>query len=219
MNFSRNQPMSIGTGLIPFLEHNDANRALMGSNMQRQALPLLKRELPLIETGIETQICKSSQTTKLAEVSGIVTLVTNQQIIIKSILSLPRIKKNPCIQLKYKNLFKKIKGLNYKQIKYIVDQPKKSNQNTFIQQQPFIKNKEWVKKGQILTDGNATIQGKLALGKNLLIAYMSWQGYNFEDAVVINKRLVDENIFTSIQLKKQKIFITNEEKQELRIRD
>lgn len=222
ISFTRNQSTSIGTGLIPFLEHNDANRALMGSNMQRQALPLINRELAFIETGIETQICKSSQIIKIARKSGVIIFSNTQQILIKSILQAPKTKINLSIQLKYKKSFnfqRKIEKLRWSIEKYKIDQARKSNQNTFIQQIPILNRKKWVKKGQILTDGNGTLNGKLALGKTILIAYMSWKGYNFEDAIIISKHLIDADIFTSIHTKKQKVFFTNKERQEVRIRN
>lgn len=190
--------------------------------MQRQALPLINSELPLIETGIEAQICKSSQIVELAKKSGLITFLNKRQIIIKSLISTPKIKTNLSIQLKYKKSFNfegRIEKLKWSKKQYQIDHPRKSNQSTLIRQIPIMNNQTWVKRGQTLTDGNGTLNGKLALGKTILIAYMSWKGYNFEDAIVVSKRLVNTDIFTSVYTKKQKLFFTNKERQEVRIRN
>jgi DNA-directed RNA polymerase subunit beta len=210
--------ISLGTGLIPFLEHDDANRALMGSNMQRQALPLEKRETSIIETGTEGKIAKSSQLTKIAKSGGVIKFVSCNQIIQQKILKKWKYKSNYSILIKCKKLinsnnFKK--DLKYKILNYYLIKNRKSNQNHYISQYLTIKNNEWVKKGQTIVDGLGVKNGKLSLGKNILVGYMSWEGYNFEDAIVINKRLVDEDIFTSIHMKKYKIFIINNEKDEV----
>nr|YP_009145381.1 RNA polymerase beta subunit [Cryptoglena skujai]AKL39006.1 RNA polymerase beta subunit [Cryptoglena skujai] len=216
---SPNQIISIGTGLIPFLEHNDANRALMGSNMQRQAVPLLFKEIPILKTGIEERIAKDSESTISANKSGLVKDITNKKIL----LEISYEKENT----KYttKTLTKKIKTKqkmnkltkNYEIIKHVIEKEKKTNQNTFFKQKFFVKKNEWIKKGQSFIDGSGTLLGELALGKNILIAYMPYKGYNFEDAIVINKRLVDENILTSIHIKKYKTFIINNETEEEKI--
>lgn len=213
---STNQIISIGTGLIPFIEHDDANRALMGSNMQRQALATYKKEKPLIETGIENQIAKNSQSTIKAKQTGIVEFVSNKKIIIRSINN--KIKKKTNISLNNKikkNLINLIKTKKSKKQIYFLENNRKSNQNTYLQQIPNIIKKEYVKKGQIIVDGNSTFEGILSLGKNILIGYIGWEGYNFEDAIIISDRLIEENIFTSIHIKKYKTFLIKDENEEV----
>lgn len=187
----------------------------MGSNMQRQALPLIKKEKPLIETGTEKQIGKASQTTKTAKKSGIIKYISNKKAIVEEIKKEWKNKNNSSILTKYKKQFKnkRIKNLKCKQQIYELESLRKSNQNNLIQNKSIVKNKEWIKKGQIIADGTGTQLGKLALGKNLLIAYMSWEGYNFEDAIVINERLVYEDVLTSIHIKKHKIFLLKNKKE------
>lgn len=217
---STNQIMSIGTGLIPFIEHDDANRSLMGSNMQRQALPLKYKEAPLLETGIETKITKSSQMIKIAKKSGLIVFTSNKKLVIEEIEEHFKFKNNISLIKKYKNIISsKVKNCKYERNTYKLEESRKSNQNTRLYQIPIIKNKEWVKKGQIITDGIGTISGKLSLGKSILISYMSWEGYNFEDAIVISKRLINNDIFTSTHTKRQKIFFSISEKGEVRIRN
>lgn len=210
ISISKNQVMSIGTGLIPFLEHNDANRALMGSNMQRQALALKKKELPLIETGIEKQIIKSSQTTKIAKKSGFIKYKSNKKIIIQVIDNDIKWNNNFSSNKKKKKVIK-TKKLNCKKQEYFFKKTRKSNQNNYITQKTIINNKEWVKKGQTIIEGSASLNGKLSLGKNLLIGYISWEGYNFEDAIIINEQLKENDLFTSIHSKKYKTYISKNE--------
>lgn len=219
ISISRNQMISLGTGLIPFLEHDDANRALMGSNMQRQALPLEKRETSIIETGTEKKIAKSSQLTKIAKKGGIIKFISSNKIIQEKIWKKWNYKSNYSILTKCKKRikFNKLKKIKYKIVKYYLTTNRKSNQNNSITQTLTVKNNEWVKKGQTIVDGLGIKNGKLSLGKNIFIGYMSWEGYNFEDAIIINKRLIDEDVFTSVQMKKYKIFIINNEKDEVRI--
>ena len=208
--------ISIATGLIPFIEHDDANRALMGSNMQRQALALKEKEIPLLETGIETQLAKESQTTILAKSSGIIKYISSKKIIVKEEKS-PYNKSINKSLIEKKKKIKKIRDYrkNTKNRIYFLENARKSNQNTYINQYPIVKVGDWVKKGQIIVDGTGTHQGKLSLGKNILVAYMSWEGYNFEDAIVINKRLRDEDILTSLHIKKYKTFLVNNEEGEV----
>ena len=170
------QMVSVATALIPFLEHNDANRALMGSNMQRQAVPLLFPEKPIIGTGLENQVAFNSGMVVLNKVDGVVKFVSAKKICVKTI-------KNEIII--------------YHLQKYI-----RSNQETVINQRPIVWPGEFVQSGQIISDGPAIHDGELALGQNLLVAYMSWEGYNYEDAILINERLVFEDIFTSIHIEK-----------------
>lgn len=220
MSTHRNQTISLATGLIPFLEHDDANRALMGSNMQRQAVPLKNSELALIEIGTEKQISKASQLTKVATKSGIIEYVSFKKIIQKTLLKNWNLSDNNSIANKIKhkiNQNNNNKNIIQKLKTYNLDNSRKSNQSTFIKQNPLVRKKEWVKKGQIITDGPAIKNGNLCLGKNILVGYMGWEGYNFEDAIVINQRLVDEDIFTSIHIKRHKIFLLINEREEVRI--
>ena len=175
------QVVSVAASLIPFFEHDDANRALMGSNMQRQSVPLILPQKPIVGTGLENQIAMDSGMTLNAQVSGIVNSVTANKIIIKNKLG---------------------KKVTYKLQKYL-----RSNQQTCINHRPIVWKGEAIKSGQILTDGPAIINSELALGQNVLIAYMPWQGYNFEDAILISERLVYDDIFTSIHIERYKIEI------------
>ena len=175
------QVVSVAASLIPFFEHDDANRALMGSNMQRQSVPLIFPQKPIVGTGLENQIAIDSGMTLNAQVSGIVNSVTASKIIIKDKLG---------------------KKIIYKLQKYL-----RSNQQTCINHRPIVWKGEIIKSGQILTDGPAITNSELALGQNVLVAYMPWQGYNFEDAILINERLVYNDVFTSIHIERYKIEI------------
>jgi DNA-directed RNA polymerase subunit beta len=175
------QVVSVAASLIPFFEHDDANRALMGSNMQRQSVPLIFPQKPIVGTGLENQIAIDSGMTLNAQVSGIVSSVTANKIIIKD---------------------KTGKKVIYKLQKYL-----RSNQQTCINHRPIVWKGEKIKSGQILTDGPAITSSELALGQNVLVAYMPWQGYNFEDAILISERLVYDDIFTSIHIERYKIEI------------
>ena len=175
------QVVSVAASLIPFFEHDDANRALMGSNMQRQSVPLILPQKPIVGTGLENQIAIDSGTTLNAHKDGIVTSVTADQIIIKHD--------------------------NGKELKYPLQKYQRSNQETCINHRPIVWKGEEVKSGQMLTDGPGINTSELALGQNVLIAYMPWQGYNFEDAILINERLVYEDIFTSIHIERYEIEI------------
>jgi len=174
------QIVSIGTSLIPFLEHDDANRALMGSNMQRQAVPLLKAERTLVGTGIEGQVARDSGMVVISDADGEISYVDANRITVK---------------------FDGNQGSKtYELIKYM-----RSNQDTCLNQIPIVKLGQKVKAGQALTDGAATCQGELALGKNLVTALMPWEGYNFEDAILISERLVYDDVYTSIHIEKYEI--------------
>ena len=175
------QVVSIAASLIPFFEHDDANRALMGSNMQRQSVPLIFPQKPIVGTGLENQIAIDSGMTLNAQISGIVNSVTANKIVIQN---------------------KSGKRIIYKLQKYL-----RSNQQTCINHRPIVWKGEKIKSGQILTDGPAITNSELALGQNILVAYMPWQGYNFEDAILINERLVYDDIFTSIHIERYKIEI------------
>jgi len=179
MDVSPKQIVSVSTGLIPFLEHNDANRALMGSNMQRQAVPLICPEAPLIGTGMEAQAAYDSGQVVIAESDGAVTSVTAREIVVRG---------------------KKGEEHNYPLMKFA-----RSNQGTCINQRPLVNKGERVSKGQVLADSSSTDHGELALGRNVLCAFMSWEGYNFEDAMVISESLVQEERYTSIHIEKHEI--------------
>ena len=184
MDVSPNQITSIAASLIPFLEHDDANRALMGSNMQRQAVPLLRPQAPIVGTGLEGRVASDSRTLINAEGAGVVEYVDAQEIKI-------RYERNDDDRLV--SFDDDVK--TYRLIKF-----KKTNQNTCINLKPIVKKGQKVVKGQVLCEGYATEDGELALGRNLKVAFMPWQGYNFEDAIVISERVVSQDIFTSLHI-------------------
>ena len=184
MDVAPNQIASIAASLIPFLEHDDANRALMGSNMMRQAVPLMNPEAPIVGTGLEHLVVKDSRLQISAESDGIVEFVDGNEIVLRY---------NYSEEEKFVSFSDEVR--RYKLPKY-----RKTNQNTCINLIPIVKKGQKVKKGQILTEGYATIKGELALGRNLMVAFMPWKGYNFEDAIVISERLVREDVFTSIHI-------------------
>ena len=174
------QITSIAAAAIPFLENDDANRALMGSNMQRQAVTLIKSEAPIIGTGIEAAVAKYSASNIKARKSGTVTFVDSKRI--------------------------KVKTLNSEEvIVYNLKQFEKSNQGTLVHQRPLVKLDDQVVEGQLLTDGPSFKNGELALGKNLLVAFSTWNGYNYEDAIIVNERLVKDDVLTSIHIEEQSI--------------
>ncbi|MBI3012342.1 MAG: DNA-directed RNA polymerase subunit beta, partial [Elusimicrobia bacterium] len=183
MDISPMQVVSVSASLIPFLEHDDANRALMGSNMQRQAVPVLKSEFPLVGTGIEERVAKDSAATIVAKSAGEVISVTSDGLGVWSQDSSSK----DHIDL-------------YPLRKYT-----RSNQDTCINFTPIVKVGQHVKKGDPLADGPSTDQGQIALGKNILVAFMPWEGYNFEDAILVSERLVSEDVFTSIHIQEFKI--------------
>src|SRR5687767_9101189 len=177
VDISPRQTVSVSAALIPFLEHDDANRALMGSNMQRQAVPLLRTDPPIIATGMERPVAQNSGMVVRAERSGTVTYVDSMRILIDNA---------------DEYVLRKFVGLN---------------ERTCLNQKPVVKKGQRVKKGQILADGAAVHQGELALGRNLLVAFMTYDGYNFEDAIVINQRLVKDDTFTSIHIEEYDVEI------------
>ncbi len=179
-----NQIASIAASLIPFLEHDDANRALMGSNMMRQAVPLMNPEIPIVGTGIEEDVAHDSRVLINAEGDGIVDYVDSDEIVIRY----SRMEEEKLVS--FEDDVKK-----YKLIKFM-----RTNQNTCINLEPIVKKGDKVKKGQVLCEGYATKKGELALGRNMMVAFMPWKGYNFEDAIVISERVVREDIFTSIHI-------------------
>src|SRR5882757_9780741 len=188
MDVSPKQLVSVAAGLIPFLEHDDANRALMGSNMQRQGVPLLVSESPLVATGLEERVARDSRAVIVAEESGKVASVTGNQIIITEDGKLPETKK----RIKHDPE----KGVWVYQVRKFM----RSNAATCINQKILVRKGDSVKKGQVIADGPCTQGGELALGRNVLVAFMPWNGYNFEDAILISERIVKEDIYTSIHI-------------------
>ncbi|MBD2413591.1 DNA-directed RNA polymerase subunit beta [Nostoc calcicola FACHB-389] len=174
------QIVSVATSMIPFLEHDDANRALMGSNMQRQAVPLLKPERPLVGTGLEAQGARDSGMVIVSRTDGDVTYVDATEI---------RVRPKP----------------NTPEIRYLLSKYQRSNQDTCLNQKPLVRIGEKVVAGQVLADGSSTEGGELALGQNIVVAYMPWEGYNYEDAILISERLVQDDIYTSIHIEKYEI--------------
>ena len=188
MDVSPKQLVSVAAGLIPFLEHDDANRALMGSNMQRQGVPLLVSEAPIIGTGLEGRVARDSKAVILAEMSGKVASVDAIRIIITKNGLLPEGKKK--IKHDPEN------GVYVYELRKFM----RSNSSTCINQHPIVKKGQSVKAGDVLADGPNTEQGELALGRNVLVAFMPWNGYNFEDAIMISERVVKEDVYTSIHI-------------------
>jgi DNA-directed RNA polymerase subunit beta len=185
MDVSPKQVVSVAAGLIPFLEHDDANRALMGSNMQRQGVPLLQTEAPFVGTGLEARLASDSKTVVIAEEAGIVASVDAKQIIVTKDGELPRHPKhNP-----------KDHVFVYELRKFM-----RSNAGTCFSQRPIVKKGQRVKKGECIADGPSTDHGELALGRNVLVGFMPWNGYNFEDAILISEKVLKEDIFTSIHV-------------------
>jgi DNA-directed RNA polymerase subunit beta len=179
------QIISVATSLIPFLEHDDANRALMGSNMQRQAVPLLRPERPLVGTGLEAQAARDSGMVIVSRTDGVVTHVDAQHIRVRPVIP---------------------DGIvNLPEISYYLQKYHRSNQDTCLNQRPIVFEGDEVVAGQVLADGSATEGGELALGQNILVAYMPWEGYNYEDAILISERLVYDDVYTSIHVEKYEI--------------
>jgi DNA-directed RNA polymerase subunit beta len=174
------QIVSVATSMIPFLEHDDANRALMGSNMQRQAVPLLKPERPLVGTGLEAQGARDSGMVIVSRTDGDVVYVDATEIRVR------------------------VKNSN-SEIKYALSKYQRSNQDTCLNQKPLVRTGERVVAGQVLADGSSTEGGELALGQNIVVAYMPWEGYNYEDAILISERLVQDDVYTSIHIEKYEI--------------
>jgi len=181
MDVSPKQLVSVATSLIPFLENDDANRALMGSNMQRQAVPLLRTDAPLIGTGMEAIVARDSGVTVVAKRNGVVEDVDASRIVIRSDEDGQK-EDDPGVDI-------------YTLIKY-----KRSNQNTCINQKPIVHVGERVRKGEMIADGPATDMGELALGRNVLVAFMPWGGYNFEDSILMSEKLLREDTYTSIHI-------------------
>jgi DNA-directed RNA polymerase subunit beta len=173
------QIISVATSLIPFIEHDDANRALMGSNMQRQAVPLLRPERPLVGTGLETQAARDSGMVIVSRTDGEVSYVDANRI--------------------------RVRNAEGQEYEHLLQKYQRSNQDTCLNQRPIVFAGDRVVAGQIMADGSATEGGELALGQNILVAYMPWEGYNYEDAILISERLVYEDVYTSIHIEKYEI--------------
>ena len=188
MDISPKQLVSVAAGLIPFLEHDDANRALMGSNMQRQGVPLLVSESPLVGTGMEGKVARDSRAVIVAEGDGIAASVTAEFIIVTKDGQMPdakkRLRHDPAAHVYVYELRKFMR----------------SNAGTCVNQKPIIKKGQKIKAGDVLADGPNTELGELALGRNVLVAFMPWNGYNFEDAIMISEKVVKEDIYTSIHI-------------------
>ena len=184
MDVAPNQIASISASLIPFLEHDDANRALMGSNMMRQAVPLLRPESPIVGTGLERRVAKDSRILINAEGAGVVTYVDANQITIKY----------------DRTEEEKMVSFDSDEVSYNLIKFRKTNQGTSINLKPIVEKGDRVEEGQVLCEGYATQKGELALGRNMKVAFMPWKGYNFEDAIVISEKVVREDIFTSIHI-------------------
>ena len=174
MDVSPRMMVSVATAMIPFLENDDANRALMGANMQRQAVPLLVTDSPIVGTGIEYKAAVDSGVCVLAKQSGVVESVDAREVVIRD-----------------------DEGESHK---YTILKFMRSNQGTCINQRPIVSVGERVEKGQVIADGPATSQGEIALGKNALIGFTTWEGYNYEDAVLINEKIVRDDVYTSIHI-------------------
>jgi DNA-directed RNA polymerase subunit beta len=188
MDVSPKQLVSVAAGLIPFLEHDDANRALMGSNMQRQGVPLLVSESPIVGTGLEGRVARDSRAVIVSESNGKIASVESQRIVVTKDGELPEGKKK--IKDDPEN------GVHVYDLRKFM----RSNSSTCINQKPIVKKGQPVKKGDVLADGPNTENGELALGRNVLVAFMPWNGYNFEDAILISERVVKEDIYTSIHI-------------------
>ncbi|MEQ9290522.1 MAG: DNA-directed RNA polymerase subunit beta [Cyclobacteriaceae bacterium] len=184
MDVAPNQIVSVAASMIPFLEHDDANRALMGSNMQRQAVPLMKPQAPIVGTGLEARVALDSRSLILSEGAGEITYVDAKKIVVKYDIS--------------EN--ERLVSFDTEFITYDLIKFRRTNQDTCINLKPIVLKGDKVEAGQPLVEGFATEQGELALGRNLRVAYMPWQGYNFEDAIVISERVVRDDVFTSLHI-------------------
>lgn len=197
------QIVSVATSMIPFLEHDDANRALMGSNMQRQAVPLLKPERPLVGTGLEAQGARDSGMVIVSRTDGDVVYVDAAQIRVRVRGDLSGVTGNLIAGKQHTN--EQGQQVTDREIRYVLSKYQRSNQDTCLNQKPLVRIGEKVVAGQVLADGSSTEGGELALGQNIVVAYMPWEGYNYEDAILISERLVQDDIYTSIHIEKYEI--------------
>jgi DNA-directed RNA polymerase subunit beta len=189
MDVSPKQVISIAAGMIPFLEHDDANRALMGANMQRQGVPLLQAEAPFVGTGIEERVARDSRIVVAADDAGIVASVDGKRVVITKDGELPKnFDRNPRTDAK--------NGVHVYELRKFM----RSNASTCYNQKPIVKKGQKIKAGQVIADGPSTDKGELALGRNILVAFMPWNGYNFEDAILISEKVLKEDIFTSVHI-------------------
>ncbi|RLC24448.1 MAG: DNA-directed RNA polymerase subunit beta [Deltaproteobacteria bacterium] len=186
MDVSPDQLVSVSAALIPFLENDDANRALMGSNMQRQAVPLIRSEAPLVGTGMESVVARDSGVTIVADYDGVVVDVDSKRIVVRN---------------------DEIKGETFEKAVSIYECSKfvRSNQNTCFNHRPIVVKGEKVKKGQVIADGPSTEMGELALGKNVTVAFMPWDGYNYEDSILVSERLVKDGVYTSVHVEEYEV--------------
>src|SRR5207342_1481211 len=188
VDVSPKQLVSVAASLIPFLENDDANRALMGSNMQRQGVPLIRGDAPLVGTGMERVTARDSGAVVICRRDGIVDQVDSERIIVR-------------VESDHSGVLSREVGADiYQLIKF-----KRSNQNTCINQKPLVRVGDRVTKGQVLADGPCTERGELALGRNVLVAFMPWRGYNFEDAILVSEKLVKEDYYTSVHIEEYEI--------------
>ena len=189
MDVSPKQVVSVAAGLIPFIEHDDANRALMGANMQRQAVPLLQTESPFVGTGIESKVAEDSKTVTVSESEGVVAIADGNRIVVSDDGTLPaRFLKEPRSDHK--------RGIYCYELRKFL----RSNAGTCFNQKPIVRKGDKVKLGQALADGASTENGELAIGRNILVAFMPWKGYNFEDAILISEKIVKDDTYTSIHI-------------------
>jgi DNA-directed RNA polymerase subunit beta len=210
MDVSPKQIVSVATSTIPFLEHDDASRALMGANMQRQAVPLLQPESPIVGTGIEYRAAKDSGAVIVSQISGFVTFADASKIMITA-------KPEHSLYVGNNVLYDSEKEFTYEQAKTLKDYGMgqtetydlirffRSNQDTCILQRPLVKMGEWVDLGDILADGPSTMNGELALGRNVTVAFMTWEGYNYEDAIILSEDLVKNDVYTSVHIDEYEI--------------
>ncbi|EDP74462.1 DNA-directed RNA polymerase subunit beta [Hydrogenivirga sp. 128-5-R1-1] len=189
IDVSPRQVISVSASLIPFLEHDDANRALMGSNMQRQAVPLIFTQAPLIGTGMEKKVARDSHSVLTAKRGGVVEEVNSARIVVR--VNPEEIDPNDPLDF----------GIDIYDLKKF----QRTNQNTCVNQRPLVEKGQEIKAGEVIADGQSTFRGELALGKDVLVAFMPWRGYNFEDAIVISERLVKEDVFTSIHIEELEV--------------
>ncbi|HCA90691.1 MAG TPA: DNA-directed RNA polymerase subunit beta, partial [Alphaproteobacteria bacterium] len=185
MDVSPKQLVSVAAALIPFLENDDANRALMGSNMQRQAVPLVRAEAPIVGTGMEARVARDSGVTIVARRAGVIDQVDATRIVIRA-------SEEGSEDVSPVDIYSLLKF-------------QRSNQNTTVNQRPLVKVGDTVRKGDILADGPSTEDGELALGRNVLVAFMPWNGYNFEDSILISERVVRDDVFTSIHIEEYEV--------------